>query len=474
MSRSTALLLLARLVSAATTLVVLSLVARLRGDEALGLVGIGMALGAIGATASDLGSGSLLVREAARRPAEAGTLLGAALLTRVVSVPLTVGIVAAAAALVAPGQPVVIMLVAAGLIAQQTAEVTRAVFIARQRMGVVAMHVVVENVSWAACIALGLVAGWPLEAVFTLALAVLTASVLAGLWLDRSLAGAVPARPPSGELRRLARLARPFAAFSIVGIGYSRIDTFLIGVLASGAAVQAAGWYFAASRLIGAIEYLPDALSRAAYPALARDAAANPAAAAALLGRASAFLLVVGAGIPVVLAPAAPAIMGLLLTPEAAEAGGWILAGLAVAVPFRFLGHLHGIALTSADAQGRRVLAASLALVLVVLVDVALIPRIGIAAAVVAAVGAAALVMSLYALFARRQFGSVGLPPLLVAWVAASAGVAGGAALLASGTLGAGAAVLGAAAYALLVLAGPSRRALRSMAGDRLPARQPS
>jgi len=164
MRRNALLLLFARLVSAGTTLVMLALVARLRGGEALGAVGIGFAAGAIAAAISDLGLSSLLVREAARRPDAAARYLGAGLAVRLVSVPFLLAAIWVAGGAIAPGNGLVVVLAAAGLIGQQAAELTRAVFIAHQRMVIVSAHATFENVAWLAVIVAGLVGGATLEA----------------------------------------------------------------------------------------------------------------------------------------------------------------------------------------------------------------------------------------------------------------------------------------------------------------------
>src|SRR5215212_7108134 len=87
--RSAGLLLAARLTSAATTLVALALISRLRGADALGAVGVGWALGAIAAAISEAGTNSLLIREVSRRAGDAPLYLGAGFLIRLVTIPLT-------------------------------------------------------------------------------------------------------------------------------------------------------------------------------------------------------------------------------------------------------------------------------------------------------------------------------------------------------------------------------------------------
>jgi O-antigen/teichoic acid export membrane protein len=462
MRQNTGLLLAARVASAVTTLIVLSLISRVLGADALGVVGIGLAAGSIGAAFADAGMSSLTIREVARQPEDAGAFLGAGLMVRFVTVPIVLALTFAAALLITPGSAVVVTLVAAGAIAQLTAELTRAVFIARQRMAISSLHAIAENAVWLLVIATALLSGAPLEAIFAAALAVWIASVLAGLLLLRVLASVRPRRPPRHHLRQIVMAARPFTGFAVVGIAYSRIDPLLIGLLASGAALTDAGAYFAASRLLAAFEFLPDALSRAVYPELSRRVRYGGDVAQILRSSAGALLLV-GLAVPTLLIPAGAWLMGALFGPETSSAA-WILGALSLAVPVRFLGYLYGVTLTSSDAQGRRLAAASSALVLVVIVDVVGIPIVGLVAPVLSAVGAATIVFAIYARFVRDRFGTTGLNlRLALALVAAAAcSVVLGLLVraLAGDVVGA---LVAALAYLALAALSPARPMLRHM-----------
>ena len=116
------------------------------------------------------------------------------------------------------------------------------------------------------------------------------------------------------------------------------------------------GSYDGYSIMATATEYLPEAVGRATFPELSRRVVAEPAAAAPLLRQATLTLFAVGAGLPPLLVPAGAWIMATLFA-ELDPTSGWILAGLSIALPWRFVGYLLGTALTSADAMGRRVAA---------------------------------------------------------------------------------------------------------------------
>ena len=462
-----ALLLAARLTSAGTTLVVLVLVARLRGADALGALGLGLAVGAIAAALSELGSNALLIRQVSRHREEAGRYLVAAMGLRVVTVPLALVAALLAGAIVSPSDAAVVVLAAAGLVAQQTAEATRSTFIAFQRMTVSSAHAVVENLLWLAVMAVGLVAGLSLGATLAIALLVWLASLAAGFVLIARRLHVRPVLPDRAWIRAAARDLPPFSGFAVINMTYSRIDPLLIGLLAPGASVVAAGAYFAAARLLASFEYLAEAVSRAIYPELSRVVVAEPQAAAPLLRSASSLLLTIGLAVPVVLIPAGSWAMTLLFGAEPGQYG-WVLGILALAVPIRYLGYLYGVSLTSADAQGRRLAAVSVGLVLVVLIDAVGLPTVGLVAPVVGAIVGAAIVLTGYGAMLERRFGrgvlvSAGTAPAILGAIGAT--VVG----LASRTVlpDAVAAALSAGVYAAVILVGPVRATVeQALAGS--------
>ena len=122
----------------------------------------------------------------------------------------------------------------------------------------------------------------------------------------------------------------------------------------------------------------------------------------------------------------------------------WVLLGLAATVPFRYLGHVFGITLSGSDAQGRRALAALVALLSNIALGVLLLPRFGVVGAVVAAVTGAGIVCAIYYREVVARFGSVDL--LRPRVVAVSAG-----SLAAVAALGVRSALPEAAAVAVFV-----------------------
>jgi O-antigen/teichoic acid export membrane protein len=467
MPRRTAILLIGRIASAGTTLLVLAVVGRLRGDAELGAVGVGLAIGAIAAALSDLGAIALLVREASQRPERAGPLLvGLAIFRLPVLVVALLGAWAVAQAIDLQLANT-IALVAAGIVVQSFAELPRAVFMARQRFTIAAAHFVVENVAWFAVV-VGLLVVYPnlsMPVIFLAGLAVMVTSILAGFALVVWFGRVALELPTLAELRALASHAPPFAAFAVLGVTYTRIDTVIIGLLLPGG-LAAAGSYFAATRLIAAFEYVPESASRGVFPEIARRFISAPNEVAPLLGRVARGLLLVGGAIPAALLVSGDALLKDLFDSPAASA--WVLGPLSIVVPIRYLGHLYGIALTSAHSQGRRVAASSVALVVVVAGNLIGIPAYGLGGSVVSAIVAAVVVGSMYAFFVRRLFGAIGIGPALLLSVGLMSGAAALVGLVVrvvspapfDALLGALAAI---AAYAAMIGIGPGRPIAKSL-----------
>jgi O-antigen/teichoic acid export membrane protein len=409
-------------------LAILSLIARLRGPEDLGLVSIGLAAGGILAIFSDLALGSLLVREASRDPARLDAVFGAALVARVAAVSVLLAASWVVAVLVFGAAAPLIWLPAAGLVMQQFAELTRSVSLARRRFGLMAGHAIFENLAWLGFVGGVLAVSGSLEGALLGGLLAFSISVLGGLILVRLVFHVVPRLPSAADRRQLARDAQPFATFTVLNILYARLDTLLVGALTPVGGIVAAGAYYAATRLIAAFDYLPDAMARSIFPDLASSFATEPARFAVLLRRPARLLLFIGVPVPFGVVVAGNWLMDALYGPVIAQYS-WVLLGLAALVPLRFISNLLGLALTSADSQGRRAFAAGCALGAIAVVDILLIPRLGVAGAVVGATVATITLLAIYLASLRRIPGQ-GVPvamdaiaPIVAALAATAAGL---------------------------------------------------
>jgi O-antigen/teichoic acid export membrane protein len=408
MKKSVGALYIGRLVSAGTTVFLLAIVGRLRGADALGIVGVGMAAGALLASLAEQGASMLVVRALAHRPERRRQIVGGLTLVRCVSVPVGVAVTFGVMSVVFHADALAITLAAAWLAVQQSTELTRAVLVWGGRAGMSGLHTSVENVIWVSVMTALLLVHAPLNVVFAGGLAVLLCSLLAGYCLVRIFLGWFPAIPTVEDLRQLLRDTPPFTAFVVLGQLYSRVDTLLIGALLPGG-LDAAGAYFAAMRLIAGLEYLPDALSRAIYPNLARAYVAGAHTINEMIRRPIEVLLWIS--IPVPFAAFLAADWGFPLVFGSDVRGySWVLVVVTIFVPMRFLGYLLGITLTTGGAQAKRALAVALAAVIVVGLDVVLLPRIGLVAAVIAFIAASITTFGIYFAQVWRNFGR---PPFL-------------------------------------------------------------
>jgi O-antigen/teichoic acid export membrane protein len=408
-TRNAALLLAARLVSAVTTVAVLVIVSRFRGAEALGLVAIGLAAGAILAALTEAGLTRMLIREAARDPAVGGQMFGTMLVTRLVTIPLALGLTwVVMIGLLGEGAAIV-WLAAAGLVVQQLADLPRAVLLTYKRVGLLAAHSMLENILWLAVMTWVLASGGSLEAAMIAGVTTFGLSVIVGFILVWRSLRIRPSLPPLSTARRITVDAVPFTLLSLLTIIATRIDTLLIGALVPTGGLVAAGAYYASARLLAAFEYLPDAIGRLLLPELSRAHGQDLGMLRRTTLTATRFLILTGTPIPFGLVVFGP---WLLVTIFGDHIGdhAWLLIALGALVPLRFLYLLFGTLLTSVGSHWRRAAAVGVAVALVVAINVALLPRIGVAGAVI---GAAVGTIAVLALFTRGVQHAVGPLPFV-------------------------------------------------------------
>jgi O-antigen/teichoic acid export membrane protein len=398
-------LLVGRVVSAVTTVLVLAIIARTQSADDLGVVSIGLTVSLALAVLPEAGLHALFVRESARNPERTGPLLAAMLAIRLVALPVGFVLISIIVLIAFPTVAGTIMLVALGPALQQVSELGRSVFIARQRMAVASAHTVIENVAWLGAVAIGLWTGLGIAGAFAAAALLMAVSAIISLALVVVVARVRPEVPQIAEVRWLLRQVGPFISFSTLTVVDARMDTFLLGaLLPQGLAV--AGIYYATTRLVGVAEYLPDAVSRAIFPRMSRDATTDPAWATATLAAATKELLAIGIAIPFGLALVGSWLLGLLYGPTFA-AYAWLLVAFGVAMPFRYVGLIFGVALTGAGLQTRRTRALAIAVAVSLVLNLVLIPTIGVIGALIAVVASWAIYCVLLVFDVRRTFGQV-------------------------------------------------------------------
>ena len=421
--RKTLPLLIARLAAAATTLMALALVARMLGIVQLGAVALGLTVGTLLAGISEAGMTAWMVREVARSPKLAGRYLSVLLAIRAVLLPVTSCLTAIFVIAAFHGLASEIMIVALTIAVQQVADTVRGVFIARGSMVIAGAQGTVENLAWLGAVAVALRAGHGGAVAFGCGLAVVCVSsflVIGLAWIG----GAPLTFFSKGDLRAALRELPVFGGFSIASAASLRMDTILVGLLLPTGAVAAAGAYFGATRLVAAFEYLPQTIGRALLPDVAQmrfadGSSTQPQA----MRQAVRMLLALSVPVPFAMVLGGEWILHLVLGPEAASYG-WIMAWLALALPFRFVAYLLGTLLTGADAQAVRLRALLVALGVLISIDVLVLPTLGIVGAVAGFVCFSATLFLLYERDARQALGLAGtsrllLAPLLLSFVAA-------------------------------------------------------
>ena len=297
MSRAALLLFIARAVSALATVAVLAVVARLGSPEDLGIVALGLSIGLALAVIPEAGLTALLIREVARWPERAGSILGAILFSRAIALPLVSVALLALLAITYPAYAPTLLIIALGPAFQQIGELARGVFLARGRPGYSSAHSIVENVAWLIAITWSLARGLDLTESFIVALAVLVVVEVVAYVLLAIVVGVRVARPSMDEMRDLFGQAGPFVAFGTLMVIASRSDTILVALLLPNGLVVA-GAYFAVSRLVAAGEYLPEAVSRAILPEISRRFAQAPTSIREALAPAARQLLAISIAIP--------------------------------------------------------------------------------------------------------------------------------------------------------------------------------
>ena len=382
MTLDAAFLFAGRVVSALTTVVVLALLAHQRSPNELGVVSLGLTVGLALAVLPEASLTALFIHDSTKNPSRTGRLLGALLLLRLIALPAVFVVLGAIVAVAYPRDALTIMLVAIGPSLQQVSELARAVFISRRRMGIASIHSIVENMVWAATIAVGARLDLRLDAIFSAAAVAVGITVVAAFGLVAVLERTRPEIPTRSDMVDILRRAAPFAAFSTLAVIAARMDTFLVGLLLP-QGIAAAGVYYAVARLVAAAEYAPDAVSRAIYPRLVQAVTEDRARAAAILARPARELIGLGVAMPFGFGLVGGWLLGLLYGP-AFSAYAWLFTAFGIAMPFRYIGFLFGTAITSANQQGKRVSAMAAAVLVALALNVILLPIIGIAGALIA------------------------------------------------------------------------------------------
>ncbi len=382
-------------------LAAVALLARGAGPSGVGTFSIALAAALIAVMVLAFGQQEVLIREVARRPAAARSLLaGSEAVLRRAALWLLPAAVLGALAVPDPALRWTLVALVPYAAARTATVVAGAAFKGRDRMDVEPRARGIEVVVAVALIAAGAALAWP---VWAAGAAFTAGSALGLVWLSGrrgELGEPAAAAAPS----QLAREGLPFMLLAVAGQLLANQDRFLLEL--SGVARSDIGQWGAAATLAWAAVALPQLVAVAAYPTLSRAAAAG--------GSRAAYGLACGVG-GAVAGLAACAVLRAVAGPlvrvgfgPGFEPAAVLLASLATALPGAFALMMMGAVLAAWREQGRALAVMAGAVALSACLNLLWIPRLGVAASAAAAVAtysAAAVVMAVVLGLGSRRPG---------------------------------------------------------------------
>ncbi len=452
---NTAVQLAGRAVTTACSLAIIGILTRSLGVAGYGSYTTAVGYGAVLAVLADAGFFWILLRELSAEGADGSRIASNILTLRSVLALVVFGAGAAAAWLI-PQYPLAVrqgIAVAslAGWISTVTATLT-GVFQVRHRMeravlaDVLGRAVVLGGISWLAG------HGGSLAGMLWAYVAGNAAGGAASLWLSRPYVRLAP-RFDRAYWRRIVRAALPMGVALVLGVLYFRVDAVLLSVLRGSTDV---GIYGPPYKIIEALLALPTMFLGNVFPSLARLLGGNRAEAGRISTRALTAL--VALAVPVVTGGIILAAPMLRFVAGAAYAGASTVAlgsvpvtgtlalqVLLVALGLAFVATLFSYLLVAAGRQRLLVVPNAGFLVLNVVSNLILLPRLSYLGAALATVLTELAVVSWLGSLVRREVGV--RPRVLAGWqiVGAGAGMAAAVAPLRHGPLalaiGVGAAV---------------------------------
>jgi O-antigen/teichoic acid export membrane protein len=363
------------------------------------------------------GLATLITRDVAREPSQAGRYLGNATVLRLIfwlgAVGVTTLLVGPLAPALGIGAPLAltIWLLVIGLLPGLLSGVLSALFMARERMDLPAAVTVFSTFSKVMLGLVALLAGWGyvglaavsiVTNVATLALLAILYGVLIG-WSRPS----VDAR----LLRVLVIVSFPLMINSLLNQLFFKIDVLLLKPLAGDLAL---GWYSTAYKLIDGLQVIPASFVLALFPLLSRHANGDRAGMARVTRAGIKVLLViafpVAAGTTVLASALIVLIAGPSYLPQSAQA----LQILIWYLPLSFVNGLLQYVLIAVNRQRTLMVAFVVGVAFNLGANLALIPTWGYLGAAVVTVVSEAVLLAPFLWIARREIGSLGL--ISVAW----------------------------------------------------------
>jgi len=209
------------------------------------------------------------------------------------------------------------------------------------------------------------------------------------------------------EMAWLLREAWPFAVFALLATSYLQFDTVLLSQVKGSVSV---GIYQAAMRLVLVLMIIPEAVSEATFPGMARLFHSSRERLKVVYQRCLKLMWVTGLPLTALLCLMADRIV-VSVYGKPYSGGVPLLEVMALMVLPRFLAYVPGTLLTAIDQQQRRTAVAGLCVVVSVVSNLLLVPRAGAQGAAVATIITSVTLYGACALLTRAE-GFVG-----VSWV---------------------------------------------------------
>ena len=239
--------------------------------RALGPAGLGLVVSALSVTGVisivlALGTRNYLVREMVVDSSQAGTLVGTAVVLRLVLAPLVIVAVAGYAHFAGMGHEgkIVLYLVGVYTVLTLLAEPMQAGFQAVERMQYLAYSDIINKGAQSLLGIAVVLAGFRATGVaLSMAVVAVAVVVLNSVWIRRFIA--IDLRTSLLQLWRMVRESIAYWAFAVFAMLYLWIDTIMLSLMTRSEVV---GWYGAPVRLFQTLMFLPVLLSTAWLPGL--------------------------------------------------------------------------------------------------------------------------------------------------------------------------------------------------------------
>jgi O-antigen/teichoic acid export membrane protein len=369
-------------VSAVVNVAAMILLGRALGAEGYGDYAYWYALIPLLSNLAGAGIGIVVTREIARDPDVAPRLIGDAILVRLAFGALVLGaVLLAGPQLKAPGETLLLLVVAAAALFDFGQDVSIWVLRAHERLDLEALLLLVSQVVWLGLIVGAIVLQAGLVALLGAAVVAFVVRTAVGWWILTRRFHRPRFSAPTGRLFELVREGLPFGLALFGVVLYGRIGLLTLKNLATTLDVS----YFQVGYLLSQpFTFVATALAMAMFPNLARRAQAPSPELRASLRRALKCQVLMGLPLTLGLVLLAEPLIALLFQDKAFDAAATALRILSLGLTVIFLNHAARYALAALDRQRDYLVAVGLGIVVNAVLCAMLVPGLGFVGACLA------------------------------------------------------------------------------------------